>query len=407
MSDTQKHTKPNVPNLRFPGFRGEWEKRRIGEDCAVNMCKRIFANQTSEQGDVPFFKIGTIGGPPDAYISKDLFEEYKAKYNYPRKGEVMITCAGTVGKTIVFDGEDAYFQDSNIVWLSNPKQLYINSFLNYVLSKVNWNKLNSTTITRIYNDNLRELVINYPSVKEQEKIVTLLSFLDQRIAIQNKVIERLKSLIRGLNNKLMDNPLWDKVYIGDFMQFYSTNSLSWEQLSYENGRIRNLHYGLIHIGLPTMTDCDGNTLPFIQSQFIPKQFTICKDGDIAFADASEDTEEVGKAVELYNTDSMDVVCGLHTIHGRDIMGITTAGFKGFAFNSKYFHNQLRRLAQGSKVYSITAENIKKCYIHIPKVTDQRKIVGLLLCLQDKIECAERELNIFEMQKRFMLREMLV
>ena len=198
MSDTQKHTKPNVPNLRFPGFRGEWEKRRIGEDCAVNMCKRIFANQTSEQGDVPFFKIGTIGGPPDAYISKDLFEEYKAKYNYPRKGEVMITCAGTVGKTIVFDGEDAYFQDSNIVWLSNPKQLYINSFLNYVLSKVNWNKLNSTTITRIYNDNLRELVINYPSVKEQEKIVTLLSFLDQRIAIQNKVIEKYESLIKAL-----------------------------------------------------------------------------------------------------------------------------------------------------------------------------------------------------------------
>ncbi len=198
MSDTQKHTKPNVPNLRFPGFEGEWESRRIGEDCAVNMCKRIFANQTSEQGDVPFFKIGTIGGTPDAYISRDLFEEYKAKYNYPRKGEVMITCAGTVGKTIVFDGEDAYFQDSNIVWLSNPKQLYINSFLNYVLSRVNWNKLNSTTITRIYNDNLRELVISYPAVKEQEKIVALLSLLDQRIAIQKKVIEKYESLIKAL-----------------------------------------------------------------------------------------------------------------------------------------------------------------------------------------------------------------
>ena len=202
MSDSQKHTKPNVPNLRFPGFEGEWASRRIGEDCAVNMCKRIFANQTSEQGDVPFFKIGTIGGTPDAYISRDLFEEYKAKYNYPRKGEVMITCAGTVGKAIVFDGEDAYFQDSNIVWLSNPKQLYINPFLNYVLSRVNWNKLNSTTITRIYNDNLRELVINYPSIKEQEKIVALLSLLDQRILTQNKVIERYESLIKALRHHL-------------------------------------------------------------------------------------------------------------------------------------------------------------------------------------------------------------
>ena len=166
------------------------------------MCKRIFANQTSEQGDVPFYKIGTIGAEPDAYISKELFEEYKAKYNYPHKGEVMVTCAGTVGKTIVFDGKDSYYQDSNIVWLSNPKQLYINSFLNYFLSRVNWDKLNSTTITRIYNDNLRELVIKYPSIKEQEKIVSLLSLLDQRVAVQSKVIEDLKKLKTALCVKL-------------------------------------------------------------------------------------------------------------------------------------------------------------------------------------------------------------
>lgn len=154
---------------------------------------------------MPFFKIGTIGGTPDAYITRDLFEEYKAKYNYPHEGEVMITCAGTVGKTIVFDGEDAYFQDSNIVWLSNPKQLYINSFLNYVLSRVNWNILNSTTITRIYNDNLRELVINYPSIKEQEKIVALLSLLDRRIAIQNNVKEVISKTVPYSEDTLFKN----------------------------------------------------------------------------------------------------------------------------------------------------------------------------------------------------------
>ena len=181
------------------------------------MCKRIFANQTSEQGDVPFFKIGTIGGTPDAYITRDLFEEYKAKYNYPHEGEVMITCAGTVGKTIVFDGEDAYFQDSNIVWLSNPKQLYINSFLNYVLSRVNWNILNSTTITRIYNDNLRELVINYPSIKEQEKIVALLSLLDRRIAIQNKVIEDLKKLRCALEERMLGQCQGKQVRLRDIL----------------------------------------------------------------------------------------------------------------------------------------------------------------------------------------------
>ncbi|MBF1427847.1 MAG: restriction endonuclease subunit S, partial [Prevotella nanceiensis] len=62
------------------------------------MCKRILASQTNTEGGVPFYKIGTIGGLPDAYITKELFESYKEKYNYPYKGEVMITCAGTVGK---------------------------------------------------------------------------------------------------------------------------------------------------------------------------------------------------------------------------------------------------------------------------------------------------------------------
>jgi type I restriction enzyme S subunit len=181
------------------------------------MCKRIFANQTSEKGEVPFYKIGTIGGLPDSYISRVLFEEYKSKYNYPHKGEVMITCAGTVGKTIVFNGEDAYYQDSNIVWLSNPKQLYINPFLNYCLSRVNWNKLNSTTITRIYNDNLRELTINYPSVKEQEKIVTVLSLIDQRIDIQNKVIEDLKKLKAAIEDECFNQLEGKPVRLADIL----------------------------------------------------------------------------------------------------------------------------------------------------------------------------------------------
>ena len=317
-----------------------------------------------------------------------------------------------VGSIARYDGETDCMISSLYVCFKAKKELVDSQLLLHILKspKMMYNYgINGEGGVRIYlfYPNFARIRVKLPSLEEQRRIASFLDCIEERIQIQNKVIEKLKSLIRELNNKLMDNPLWNKVYLGDFMQFYSTNSLSWEQLSYESGRMKNLHYGLIHIGLPTMTDCKDNTLPYIQAPFIPKQFTICKDGDIAFADASEDTEEVGKAIELYNTGSMDVVCGLHTIHGRDIMGLTVVGFKGFAFNSKYFHDQLRRLAQGSKVYSITAENIKNCYIYVPEVTEQRRIVGLLLCLQDNIKCAERELNYYEMQKQFMLREMLV
>ena len=167
------------------------------------MCKRILASQTNAEGGVPFYKIGTIGGTPNAYISKELFDEYKEKYNYPHKGEVMITCAGTVGKCVIYDGKDAYYQDSNIVWIDNPSHNISNGFLYHLLSNVDWRKLNSTTIIRIYNDDLRNLKLNYPLREEQQRICKLLSLLDERIAAQNKIIDKLQSLIRGITQKIV------------------------------------------------------------------------------------------------------------------------------------------------------------------------------------------------------------
>ena len=136
------------------------------------MCKRIMAAQTNTDSGVPFYKIGTIGGKADAYISKELFDEYKAKYPFPHKGEVIITCAGTVGKCIIYNGEDSYYQDSNIVWIDNPNEIISNDFLYHLLCKVNWSHLNSTTIVRIYNDDLRNLKLYSPQHDEQRGCLT-------------------------------------------------------------------------------------------------------------------------------------------------------------------------------------------------------------------------------------------
>ena len=152
------------------------------------------AAQTNTEGGVPFYKIGTIGGKADAYISKDLFDEYKRKYSYPNKGEVMITCAGTVGKCIIYDGEDSYYQDSNIVWIDNPNEIISNDFLYHLLSNINWSYLNSTTIVRIYNDDLRNLKLCCPRLDEQKKIARFFSLINERIATQNRIIEDLKKL---------------------------------------------------------------------------------------------------------------------------------------------------------------------------------------------------------------------
>ena len=177
---------------------------------------------------------------------------------------------------------------------------------------------------------------------------------------------------------------WEKCKVSDLLDFYSTNSLSWDQLEYGTDNMLNLHYGLIHVGLPTMVDLSKDILPAIKKENKPKNFELCKEGDIAFADASEDTNEVAKAIEFYTLEDKAVVCGLHTIHGRDKSNKTVVGYKGYAFSSTAFHHQIRRIAQGTKIYSISAKNFAECYIGIPSKEEQTKIAKLLRLIDERI-----------------------
>ena len=177
---------------------------------------------------------------------------------------------------------------------------------------------------------------------------------------------------------------WENCKVSELLDFYSTNSLSWDKLEYGTNAILNLHYGLIHVGLPTMVDLDNDKLPNIVSGNTPKNYELCQEGDIAFADASEDTNEVAKAVEFYNLSGKNVICGLHTIHGRDNQHKTIVGYKGYAFSSKAFHQQIRRIAQGTKIYSINSKNFSECYIGIPSKGEQKKIATLLRLIDERI-----------------------
>ena len=174
------------------------------------------------------------------------------------------------------------------------------------------------------------------------------------------------------------------IKVSDLLDFYSTNSLSWEQLDYNNGKIKNLHYGLIHKGLPTMVDVAYDSLPYIKEEFMLKSFTLLKEGDVAFADASEDTNDVAKAIEVVNCNNQQIVSGLHTIHGRDNSNRTVIGYKGYAFASDSFHKQIRRIAQGTKVFSISVRNFDEVYIGIPSKEEQTKISKLLTAIDKRI-----------------------
>ncbi len=149
------------------------EFRKLGDIGKPCMCKRVMKHQTTRYGEIPFYKIGTFGNTADAFISKKLFLEYKTKYSFPKKGDILISASGTIGKAVIYDGKPAYFQDSNIVWIDNDETLVKNDFLFYAYSNVKWNT-EHTTILRLYNDNFRNTLIPIPPLEIQQEIVKIL-----------------------------------------------------------------------------------------------------------------------------------------------------------------------------------------------------------------------------------------
>lgn len=172
---------------------------RLGEIGKISMCKRILKSQTNEFSGIPFYKISTFGGTPTVYIDEKIYREYKEKYSYPKKGDILISAAGTIGKTVIFDGEDSYFQDSNIVWIENDESKVTNQFLYYFLQTNPFITTNGSTIKRLYNDNLRDTKIpNVPSIQQQNQITDILGTLDKKIQINNQINQELEAMAKTL-----------------------------------------------------------------------------------------------------------------------------------------------------------------------------------------------------------------
>ena len=158
------------PELRFPGFSGIWKRRKLGEIGSVQTCKRIFKEQTSSDGEIPFYKNGTIGLQADSYISREVFEEFKRLYPYPEPGDILISAVGSVGRTAEYTGKDEYFQDSNVVWLKTDKMAVDKKFLKASYQVIDW-LIEGSTVKHLYNDNILKSVIWIPETIEEQKAV--------------------------------------------------------------------------------------------------------------------------------------------------------------------------------------------------------------------------------------------
>ena len=170
----------------------KFRKIKLSDIGPVKMCRRIFKNQTTDKGDIPFYKIGTFGVEADAYISRELFLEYKDKYPFPNKSDVLLSASGTIGRRVIYEGEDAYFQDSNIVWIDNDETIVLNKYLYYLYGIIDWKVSSGGTISRLYNKTILNTEVLVPPLDEQERIV---SILDKFSSLVNDIKEGLPAEI--------------------------------------------------------------------------------------------------------------------------------------------------------------------------------------------------------------------
>ena len=355
------------------------------------MCKRIMAAQTNTEGGVPFYKIGTIGGKADAYISKDLFNEYKVKYSFPHKGEVMITCAGTVGKCIIYNGEDSYYQDSNIVWIDNPNKIIANDFLYHLLSKINWSHLNSTTIVRIYNDDLRNLKLYYPLHNEQKKITHFLSLINERIATQNKIIEKYESLIKGLNNILLYGAGGKSVCLGDILLERSERSRTNNQHEVLSSTVKGI---------------------FSQREYFSKD--IASENNVGY-----------KIIRLHDVvlSPQNLWMGNINYNDRFEIGIVSPSYKVFSIANGYdnqfvaamlkthraLYSYMMVSEQGASIVrrNLNMDAFSQLVFKMPSLDKQREIGCAISLLKSQLETANKIIRAYTSQKQYLLRQMFI
>ena len=409
----------------------DWEVKRLGEIGEPVMCKRVLKSQTSDSGDVPFYKIGTFGDKADAYISRSLYEEFKAHYPYPRKGDILVSAAGTIGRTVVFDGNDAYFQDSNIVWIDHDESKVLNIFLYLCYKNMRWQSEDGGIISRLYNANLKAQTIPLPPLPEQRRIAEALGEMDRLIESLDAQIVKKRRIAQGLAHDLLgtgngeqgtgngecgmrNEPIrrlpgfkgeWVKHSFDEVFALLRNNTYSREFLCDESSNAFDIHYGDILIRYGVIVDVLREHLPCLKEGVKPNKDYL-QDGDIVFADTAED-EMVGKAIEIRGLKGAKVVAGLHTMPCRPRQGAFAPEFLGYYLNSDSYHKQLLPLITGSKVSALSRANFASTTLFVPPtLAEQRAIAEVLAAADEEISALEAKKGKYEQIRSGMMRDLL-
>jgi len=201
---------------------------------------------------------------------------------------------------------------------------------------------------------------------------------------------------------------WSNKPMGEVYSFKGNNSLSRDKLNYEHGSIKNIHYGDIHTRFSTLFDITKEVVPFVNASEPQDSFkaeNYCIEGDMIFADASEDLDDIGKCIEIVRLNDERVVSGLHTILARQSAAWLVIGFGGYLLKSHTIRKQIQKESQGSKVLGISGGKLSKIKIPFPSdKAEQQKIADCLASLDELITAQAQKLDKLKIHKKGLMQQ---
>lgn len=400
---TKKFKKTGVGNIPI-----DWQCSKIGDVAKVCMCKRIFAEQTSETEEIPFYKIGTFGKKADAYISRELYEEYKQRFSFPNVGDVLISAAGTLGRVVVFDGQDSYFQDSNIVWLDINKNMLTNQYLYHYYKIIKWASSEGSTIARLYNGIIYDTDIAFPDVKEQKIIAEKLSDIDNLISTLEKQIAKKKAIKQGVMQELLSGKRRLKGFSKEWKSF---NLMSGSKIKARigwQGLKKSEYLDSGYAFLVTGTDfVDGrvkwDTCHFVERERYNQDENIqIKNGDILVTKDGT----LGKTAFVQGlTRPATLNSGVFVI--RPLQNAYDPEFVYHILSSFVFKEFLDKLSAGSTIVHLYQKDMSKFEFLLPPTLDEQKAIAAILSeMDEEIEKLEEKYEKYTAIKQGMMEQLL-
>lgn len=381
----------------------DWEIITLKDVGDVKMCRRIFSYQTKEQGDIPFYKIGTFGKKPDAFITIELYNEYKKKFSFPKVGDILISASGTIGRTVIYTGKDAYFQDSNIIWIDNNNKFISNDYLQYVYKVIKY-RTEGGTIQRLYNNIIYDTPVICPPLPEQQAIAAILSDTDNLINSLTQQLAKKRAIKQGTMQALLKpKEDWEVKTILELADskkqlFDDGDWIESEHITTEG--IRLIQTGNIGVGKYVEKE---NKKFIYEASFEKLNCKQLQEGDLLICRLAE---PAGRACILPKLPYDKIVTSVDVTIFRPRTEVANRTFLMNIFSTPEWFKQVYESVGGTTHKRISRGSLGKVSIKLPPIEEQTRIATILSDMDAEIAQLEEKLAKYKVVKQGLMQQLL-